>query len=143
MLPFTALAESMPTSKETNYAGQIFSGLLKVFNTQKLSDIISAFINATIYFVSLAIVIAICAALLTNIVSINSVNTYTVGSAMTVILCGALVFYLGGKADELAKSIGGKIDNSFGKKLEGDAKTLWGDVKKVSGALFNAWAKKK
>lgn len=143
MLPFTALAESMPGSKETNYAGQIFSGLLKVFNTQKLSDIISAFINAAIYFVSLAIVIAICAALLTNIVSIDSNNTYAVGSAMTMILCGALVFYLAGKADELAKSIGGKIDNSFGKKLEGDTKTLWGNVKNVGGKIFNAWLKKK
>lgn len=143
MLPFTALAESMPTSKETNYAGQIFSGLLKVFNTQKLSDIISAFINAAIYFVSLAIVIAICAALLTNIVSINSNNTYTVGSAMTMILCGALVFYLAGKAEDLAKSIGGKIDNSFGKQLQGDAKTLLGDVKNVGGKLFDAWLKKK
>lgn len=143
MLPFTALAESMPTSKETNYAGQIFSGLLKVFNTQKLSDIISAFINAAIYFVSLAIIIAICAALLTNIVSINSNNTYAVGSAMTMILCGAIVFYLGNKADELAKSIGGKIDNSFGKQLQGDAKTLWGDIKGVGGKIFNAWLKKK
>ena len=130
-------------SKETNYAGQIFSGLLKVFNTKKLSDVISVFINATIYFVSLAIVIAICAALLTNIVSINSVNTYTVGSAMTVILCGALVFYLGGKADELAKQIGGKINNSFGKQLESDTKTLWGNIKGVGMKVFDAWLKKK
>jgi len=143
MLPFTALAESMPGSKETNYAGQIFSGLLKVFNTKKLSDIISVFINATVYFVSLSIVIAICAALLTNIVSINSVNTYTVGSAMTVILCGALVFYLGGKTEELAKQIGGSINNSFGKQLESDTKTLWGNITGVSKKVFNAWLKKK
>ena len=143
MLPFTALAESMPGSKETNYAGQIFSGLLKVFNTKKLSDIISAFINATIYFVSLAIVIAICAALLTNIVSINSNNTYAVGSAMTMILCGALVFYLAGKAEELAKGIGGQINNSFGKQLQNDTKTVWGNVKTVSIKLFDAWLKKK
>ena len=143
MLPFTAIAESMPGSKETNYAGQIFSGLLKVFNTKKLSDVISIFINATVYFVSLAIVIAICAALLTNIVSINSVNTYTVGSAMTVILCGALVFYFAGKADELAKQIGGKINNSFGEKLKGDTKTLFGNIKSVGIKIFDAWAKKK
>jgi len=143
MLPFTAIAESMPGSKETNYAGQIFSGLLKVFNTKKLSDIISIFINATVYFVSLAIVIAICAALLTNIVSINSVNTYTVGSAMTVILCGALVFYFANKADELAKQIGGKINNSFGEKLKSDAKTLLGNIRNVGIKVFDAWAKKK
>ena len=143
MLPFTAVAESMPASKESNYAGQIFSGLLKIFNTQKLSSIISKFINAAIYFVSLAIVIAICAALLTNIVSISGSNEYAVGSAMTTLLCGALVFYLAGKAENLAKDIGGEIDNSFGKQLEGDAKTLWGNIKTAGGKLFSAWLKKK
>ena len=143
MLPFTAVAESMPASKESNYAGQIFSGLLKVFNTKKLSDVISVFINATIYFVSLAIVIAICAALLTNIVSISTTNEYTVGSAMTTILCGALVFYLAGQAEKLAESIGGKINNSFGKQLQSDTKTLWGNVKNVGGKIFDAWLKKK
>ena len=143
MLPFTAIAESMPRSKETNYAGQIFSGLLKVFNTQSLSSVISKFINVTIYFVSLAIVIAICVALLTNIVSINSANTYTVGSAMTVILCGALVLYLAGKTDEFTKQIGGQINNSFGEKLKNHTKTIWDDVTGIGKKVFDAWAKKK
>ncbi len=145
MLPFTALAESMPEIKEDNYAGQIFSGLLKVFNAQdyKLSGIISKFINATIYFVSLAIIIAICAALLTNIVSINNNDEYHVGSAMTMILCGALVFYLAGQAEKLAEDLGGKIDNSFGKQLQGDTKTLWGDVKKLGSMAYKDWLKKK
>ena len=143
MLPFTALAESMPGTKETNYAGQIFSGLLKVFNTQKLSSVISKFINAAIYFVSLAIVIAICAALLTNIVSISTTNEFHVDSAMTMILCGSLVFYLAYKTEELVKQIGGSIDNSFGKQLQSDTKTLWGNIKGVGGKLYNAWTKKK
>lgn len=143
MLPFTAIAESMPGSKETNYAGKIFSGLLSMFHTKKLSDVISVFINTAIYFVSLAIVIAICAALLTNIVSISTTNTYHVGSAMTTILCGALVFYLAGKSEDLAKDIGGKIDNSFGKQLQSDTKTLWGNIKGFGGKLFSAWLKKK
>ena len=143
MLTFTALAESMPGTKETNYAGQIFSGLLKVFNTQKLSSVISKFINAAIYFVSLAIVIAICAALLTNIVSISTTNEFHVGSAMTMILCGSLVFYLAYKTEELVKQIGGSIDNSFSKQLQSDTKTLWGNIKGVGGKLYNAWIKKK
>ncbi len=143
MLPFTAIAESMPGSKETNYAGKIFSGLLAMFHTKKLSNVISTFINASIYFVSLAIIIAICAALLTNIVSISTTNTYHVGSAMTTILCGALIFYLAGKSEELAKDIGGKIDNSFGKQLQSDTKTLWGNIKGFGGKLFSAWLKKK
>lgn len=143
MLPFTAVAESMPSTKEDNYAGKIFSGLLKVFNTKKLSDVISVFINATIYFVSLAIIIAICAALLTNIVSINNNNEYHVGSAMTMILCGALIFYLANQADKLAQGIGGKIDNSFGEKIKDDAIKLWGNVKNLGATVFKAWLNKK
>lgn len=143
MLPFTAIAESMPTTSEKNYAAQIFNGFLKVFNTKKLSDVISVFINATIYFVSLSIIIAICAALLANIINISGNNTFSVASAMTTILCGCLVLYLAGKTDELTKQIGGSIDNSFGKQLEGDTKTLWKNTKDFGGKLYKAWVKKK
>ena len=62
---------------------------------------------------------------------------------MTTILCGALVFYLAGQAEKLAESIGGKINNSFGKQLQSDTKTLWGNVKNVGGKIFDAWLKKK
>ena len=142
MLPFTAIAESMPTTKETNYAGQVFSGLLKIFNTQKLSEIIAAFVSATVYFVSLAIIIAICAALLSNIISLNGAQSYSVASGMTTLLTGYLVLYLAGKADELATKLGGKIDNSFGTKLQGDAKNLIGGAKKLGGMFFKDWLKK-
>ena len=143
MLPFTALAEALPSSSEKGYFGQVFNGFLKVFNAQKLSAVIASFVNATIYFVSLAIVIAICAALLSNIVGLSDVNQYTTGRAMITILCGALVLHLANKADELAKKIGGNIDNSFGTKLQSDAKTLWGDVKNVGGKVYKDWIKKK
>ena len=143
MLPFTAIAESMPSTKESNYIGKLFSALLGLFKTQKLSGIISKFVNVAIYFVSLAIIIAICAALLTNIISISDNNTYYVGSAITTILCGSLVLYLADKADELAKKLGGSIDNSFGKQLQGDAKTLWDNTKNLAGKLASAWIKKK
>lgn len=142
MLPFTALAESMPSSSEKNFAGQFFNGLLKIFNTQKLSNIIGKFINATIYFVSLSIIIAICATLLTNIVSLGADNQYTTGSAMTIILSGCLVLYLANQTEKLTKDIGGDIDNSFGKQMEGNAKILWADVKKIGNSLFKAWLKK-
>ena len=144
MLPFTAIAESMPETSEKNYLGQIFSGLLKVFNTDKfkLSDVISAFVNATIYFVSLSIIIAICAVLLSNIISLNADNSYSVASAMTALLTGCLVLYLADKSDELAKKVGGSIDNSFGKALQGDAKTLWKKTTDFSGKIFKDWLKK-
>ncbi len=144
MLPFTALAEAMPaTSDDKNIPGRIYSGLLKLFSAKKISDVISVFINATIYFVSLAIVIAICAALLTNIVSVSGQNTYAVGSAMTTILCASLIFYMAGQSDKLATDIGGKIDNSFGEQLKNDSKTLWNNIKGFGGKVFSALAKKK
>lgn len=142
MLPFTALAESLPSTSEKNYAGQIFSGFLKVFNTKKLSDVISVFINAAIYFISLAIIIAICAILLTNIIPTNG-NSYSTGGAMVTILCGCLILHLTNKADELAKQIGGSIDNSFGKQLQNDTKTLWNDTKNVAGKIYKDWKDKK
>jgi hypothetical protein len=144
MLPFTALAEAMPSSSEKNYAGQIFNGFLSVFNTKKLSDVISVFINAAIYFVSLAIIIAICASLLSYIVPLTSGNSeYALQSAMVTLLCGCLVLYLAGRTDELAKKVGGSVNNSFGQTLQNDAKTLWGNTKNVAGKIFGDWLKKK
>ena len=143
LLPFTAIAECMPSTKETNYAAQIFSGLLKLFNTQNLSAIILKFINAAIYFVSLSIIIAISAVLLTNIISIDTNNTYFVGSTITSIMCACLILYLAGKTEDFIKQIGGSIDNSFGTKLENDTKTLWNNIKGMGSKIFDAWLKKK
>ena len=143
MLPFTALAESMPSTSEKNYAGQIFSGFLKVFHTKKLSEVIIVFINAAIYFVSLAIVIALCAALLTNIIDLSNTPEYSTGRAMVTILCGCLVLYLAGKTEDLAKQIGGSIDNSFGEEVKASGKTLWGDTKRIAGYIYKDWLKKK
>ena len=141
-LPFTAIAESMPASKESNYAGQIFGGLLKLFKTDKLSDVIAVFINSAIYFVTLSIVIAVCAVLLSNVMYLDSNGAYSIAAGMTSLLTGYLVLYLAGKADELAKQIGGKIDNSFGKSLQSDSKTMLGGVKKIGGMIFKDWLKK-
>jgi len=143
MLPFTALAEAMPTTTEKNYAGQIFSGFLQLFNTKKLSAVISVFVNAAIYFISLAIIIAICAALLVNVVSISDTPEYSAGGGMAAILCGCLILYLANKAEDLAKQMGGSIDNTFGKKLQDDTKRLWGNAKSFSGKVYKDWINKK
>lgn len=143
MLPFTALSESMPSNSEKNLAGQLFNGLLKVFKTQKVSDVLSAFINVAIYFVSLSIIIAICAVLLSNIISLNGDNSYSVGSAITTIISGCFVLYLANRADELAGKLGGRVDNSFGKKFQDDAKRLWNDAKALTTSLVKTWAKNK
>lgn len=144
MLPFTALAEALPSTSEKSYAGQILSGFLSIFNSRKLSDVISVFINTAIYFVSLAIIIAICAGLLDYIIPYTVTNSgYGLGSAMTTILCGCLVLYFADKAEDLAKKIGGSIDNSFGNQLKSDAKLLWGDAKNVAGKIYKDWLKRK
>jgi hypothetical protein len=144
MLPFTALAESLPSTSEKSYAGQILSGFLSIFNTKKLSEVISVFINAAIYFVSLAIIIAICAGLLDYIIP-NTTDTskYALDTAMITILCGCLILHLADKADDLAKRIGGSIDNSFGNELKNSTKTLWNNTKNVAGKIYKDWVKRK
>ena len=142
MLPFTALAEALPNAKEKNYIGQVFDGLLGVFKTKKTADVFASFINVTLYFVSLSIVIAICTALLSQIVNIQS-SDYDLGSVMTTILCGCLILFLADQADDLAKKIGGDVDNSFGIALQKNAKTLWADTKNIAGKVYDAFKKKK
>ena len=136
LLPFTALAESMPATKEDHFFAKVFSGLRSVFDTAKLSSVISVFINTAIYFVSLSIVISICALLLTNIISFGTASEYTLGGAITTLITGCLVLYLVGQLDNLIKNIGGSIDNSFGKQLMDDAKLLWNGAKNLSMKIF-------
>ena len=62
---------------------------------------------------------------------------------MILILCGCLVLYLAKRADELAKKVGGSIDNSFGEQIQNDAKTLCDGGKNVAGKIFKDWVKKK
>lgn len=142
MLPFTAIAEALPSTEEKNYAGQILNGFLKIFKTKKATDVILVFINAAIYFISLAIIIAICASLLAQIHDLDN-DVYETGRAMKAVLCGGLVLYLAGQTDDLIKRIGGSIDNSFGDKLFSSTKTLWGNIKNVGGKIYKDWTEKK
>lgn len=142
MLPFTALAEALPPNAEKGYVGKILNGFLSIFNTKKLSGVLSVFINAAIYFISLAIIIAICSSLLNYLMPTGGDPDYSTRTAMVNILCASLILYLAGKAEELAKTVGGSINNSFGEKIQGDAKTLWGDAKGIAGKIFKDWIKK-
>ena len=145
MLPFTALAEALPSTSEKGYIGRIVNGFLSIFSAQKLSNLISVFINAAIYFVSLAIIIGICASLLNYIIPLNNIyNAYNIQSAMVTILCGCLVLYLAGEAEKFAKQMGGDIDSSksFGDRFKGDAQKLWDGAKNVTGKIYKDWLKK-
>lgn len=142
MLPFTALSEcfgNTPTNYK-GYAGEIFNKFMELFkNTQSLNSQIVKFINVAIYFVSLSIVIALCAAIMSGIMNINMVNnipSVSNNSFISVLIGGILVSYLARQADTIAKKIGGDIEKGFGDKLGGDIKSLWG---KTKGGTKNLW----
>ena len=127
MLPFTAIAETIKSTSYKGIAGDIFNGFLGLFKPESLENQILRFINAAIYFVSLSIVIAVCTALLSGVMDANlasEVPTLENSGFVPTLLTGCLVAYLANRADKIATDIGGKIDDSFGKKFGEDAKKL-------------------
>lgn len=139
LLPFTAIAETLGKTSYKGIAGNIFNGFLGLFKVQSLSDQINRFIKAAVYFVSLSIVVAVCAAILSGVVDADlasSVPSLTNDGFIITLLTGLLVAYLANKADSIAKDVGGgaSVDSSFGKQFGGDVKKLWD---KVSGQTKN------
>lgn len=127
MLPFTALAETIKSTSYKGIAGDIFNGFLGLFKTESLSNQIKKFINAAIYFVSLSIVIALCAALLSGTVDANlaaAVPTLDNNGFIVTLLTGLLVAYLANKAEKIAEDLGGTIKYDFGTKFGEDVKKL-------------------
>lgn len=128
MLPFTAIAETIGKTSYKGIAGDIFNGFLGLFKVESLSTQIQRFINAAIYFVSLSIVVALCAALLSGVVDANlaaDVPSLTNINFIMTLLTGALVAYLANRADEIAKSLGGNINAGFGDQVKSDLTKLW------------------
>ena len=154
MLPFTAIAMTFGDTEDKTYfgekgatsyagiAGQIFNQFLKLFTTETLSKQVNRFIQAMLYFVSLSVVVALCAALLSSVVDANlaaSVPTLENQSFITTLIVGCLVAYLAGRAGELAKNLGGSIDESFGKQVGDDIKKIWGNVVKSGKDIGKAF----
>ena len=134
MLPFTAIQECF--GKGTNLkgvAGNIFKAFAEMFKAASLNKQIMRFIRAVIYFIVLAIMAAIGAALLGGVVSTDLASatpSVQSDSFMSVLIVGCLVAYLVNKASKWAENFGGKIDDSFGKQVQGDMKKLWDNTKK-------------
>ncbi len=145
MLPFTAVAETIAKTKYKGIAGTIFNGFLDLFHAENLSKQISRFLNAAIYFVSLAIVIAVCAALMSGLVTVGANGMPVIGNDdyLAVLLGGILVAYLVRRADKLAKDIGGSIDDTISKKFGGDMKNLWTQGRKTAVKWINTMRGKK
>ncbi len=138
MLPFTAIAETVGQTSYSGIAGGIFNGFLALFNAEKLDKQITRFINAALYFVSLSIVIAFCTALLSGTVSTNlaaSVPTIENQGFWITLLTGALVWWFADKSKDIAKKLGGDINDSFGNQVKKDveqaAKNLYGKVQQI------------
>ena len=135
LLPFTALAETITPTTYKGLPGNIFNGFLKLFDVGsfKLDAQINRFVNAAIYFVSLSIVVAVCAALLYGIIGTGSatqVPTLDNDGFIPALLTGLLVWYLANRADEFAKRVGGgaSVDESFTKQFTEDIKTFAKDT---------------
>ena len=146
LLPFTALAETIPQTSYKGLAGNIFNGFTKLFNTGpvKLDAQINRFINAAIYFVALSIVIAICAALLYGVIDSDlssQVPALESTGFIPALLTGLLVGYLADQADKIAKDIGGgaSVDTGFEKQFTSDIKTYAQDAYKSAAEWVKAF----
>lgn len=128
LLPFTAIAETTAKTSYKGIAGNIFNGFLSLFKVESLQTQIQRFIDAAIYFVSLSIVIALCAALLSGTVDANlaaAVPSLDNNGFMITLLTGALVAYLANRSGEIAQNLGGKVNSAFGDQVGKDISTLW------------------
>lgn len=149
LLPFTALAETVPQTSYKGIVGNIFNSFIGLFNVGpvKLDAQINKFINAAIYFVSLSIVIAICAALLSGVVDTNmatSVPTLKDDSFIPILLSGALAAWLANKADSVARDIGGSIPtNGTGQKFTDDIKAVLKNTYDTAKSWAKAYAESK
>ncbi len=127
MLPFTAIAETIGKTSYKGIAGNIFNSFLALFSTQSLTARIQQFINAALYFVSLSIVIGVCAGILSGAVTTDlasSIPSLENQGFMVTLLTGLLVGYLANRASEIAKDIGGKVNDSMGKQAGDTIVTL-------------------
>lgn len=141
MLPFTAVKETLGSTGYKGIPGQIFNYFLKIFNAQSLSDQISRFIQAALYFVSLSIVIAFCFALMGGTFSTDFTASRPVfnndGFWISVLTAG-LVWWFADRAMNIAKNLGGSIDSAMGDKIQSDAQTLGGIA---AGKAKSVWEK--
>lgn len=129
MLPFTAVAETIGKTSYKGIAGTVFNGFVGIFNTQSLSKQIGRFINASVYFVSLSIVIAVCAAMLSGVVS-GDLAAQVPGLNNTgfipTLLVALLVGYFANMANKIAGDLGGSINDKIGTgQLGADIKKMW------------------
>lgn len=147
MLPFTAVAETIGQTNYKGIAGTIFNNFMGLFNAKSLSleSQIMRFINAALYFVSLSIVVGLCATIMAGFITFDlsaDVPTIEHMGFMTTLLVGFLVWYLASRSADIVKGLAGGIDTSannpgqkFGKDIVGLARAGYKQYKEWAKAI--------
>lgn len=139
MLPFTALTQTVGGTSYKGMAGNIFNQFLGIFKAEKLDAQIEKFINAALYFVSLSIVVAFCAALMSGVVDTDlsaRVPNLNPGGFLETALVVGLTWWFANRGMEIAGNLGGKITTRVGDQMRGDISTLWN---KTYGTAKDWW----
>ena len=128
MLPFTALTQTVGNTSYKGIAGNIFNQFLGIFKAETVEAQIIKFINASIYFVSLSIVVAFCAALMSGVVDTDlaaRVPNLNPGGFLETVLAVALTWWFANQGMNIAGKLGGKITTTVGDQMRGDVSELW------------------
>lgn len=139
MLPFTALTQTVGGTSYKGMAGNIFNQFLGIFKAESLDAQIERFVQSALYFVSLSIVVAFCAALMSGVVDTDlsaRVPNLNPGGFLETALVVALTWWFANRGMEIAGNLGGKITTKVGDQMRGDITTLWN---KTSGTAKEWW----
>ena len=141
MLPFTAIAETIGKTTYKGIAGNIFNGFIALFSAESLKSQVERFINAALYFISMAIIIAVCTGLLSTIITFDTItNTPSLNnnSFWITALIAALTWWIAKSANERAQDWGGKISAEMGTNLQKDMNTLYSSSKETVSKWYKA-----
>lgn len=146
MLPFTALAETIGKTTYKGITGNIYTGFTKLFSAESFSSQIGRFVNAALHFIVLSIVIAICAALLSSIITTDNaamVPKLDDQGFWVTAFVSALTWWLASNGSKFANDIGGKISTGIGDNLKQDASNLWRSTKSNAKTIVKIIKKSK
>ena len=139
MLPFTALTQTIGSTSYKGIAGNIFNQFLGIFSAEKLDKQIERFVQSALYFVSLSIVVAFCAAMMSGVIDTDlasRVPNLNPGGFIETLLVVALTWWFASRGTEIAGKLGGSITTKVGDQMRGDVTTLWN---KTYGTAKDWW----
>ena len=126
-----AISETVSHTSYKGIAGNVYNSFTGIFKTESLKSQFDRFISATIYFVVLSVVIAVCVALLSGVITTDTatqIPSLKNTGFLPILLTAILVGYLANRADQIAKDWGGSVSGTFGQKF---AQRFTNDVKTV------------